>query len=210
MTETPKPPKKRRGRPKLTAAEIEDMRSEIKRCAKILFQKEGYPAVSMRRLAQEAGITVMTLYKYFERKIDILRALWQTIFEELFSELEAGASHIEDAGERLKFLANGYVNYWLDHREHYFMVFMSSGIEQSDVSIFVEDDAILARFAMVSDALSLALPEGADDQIVKLKMDVLICGLHGIAHNLITISSYPWAEPGTLVDEVVNNALRVS
>jgi AcrR family transcriptional regulator len=97
MTETPKPPKKRRGRPKRTQAEIEDMRSEIKRCAKLLFQKEGYPAVSMRRLAQEAGITVMTLYKYFERKIDILRALWQTIFEELFTELEAGASHIEDA-----------------------------------------------------------------------------------------------------------------
>jgi hypothetical protein len=90
------------------------------------------------------------------------------------------------------------------------MVFMSSGIEQSDVSIFVEDDAILARFAMVSDALSLALPEGADDQIVKLKMDVLICGLHGIAHNLITISSYPWADPKTLVDEMVHSALRLA
>jgi hypothetical protein len=35
---------------------------------------------------------------------------------------------------------------------------------------------------------------------LKLKLDGLICILHGIAHNLITISGYDWSAASDLVE----------
>ena len=67
---SPDPPNGRpRGRPTLSEAEASEMRRHIADCAMRLFQEDGYDAVSMRRLAGEAGCTVMTLYRYFDRKI---------------------------------------------------------------------------------------------------------------------------------------------
>ncbi len=44
-----------RGRPARSKQQIEDRRAHIAACALKLFQEEGYAAISMRRLAEEAG-----------------------------------------------------------------------------------------------------------------------------------------------------------
>jgi AcrR family transcriptional regulator len=162
----------------------------------------------MRRLAQEAGCTVVTLYSYYDRKIDILRDLWAQVFEELFDELERQPVAGRDGVSRLTAIATGYVAFWLARRDHYFMVFMSSGVTQSDVSIFVKNDALLQRFAIFRDALAKALEGKAGDAELALKSDLLLCALNGIAHNLITISAYPWTKPEKLVRAAVQGILR--
>jgi AcrR family transcriptional regulator len=191
-------PSRRKGRPVQTAEQVESVKAHISACAFRLFREEGYPAVSMRRLAQEAGCTVMTLYRYYPRKIDILRDLWAGVFNDLFDGLAQKTAAIPAPAQRLEAMAEAYVDYWLHRREHYFLVFMSSGITQEDVSVFVADDAILLRFRAFPATLAAALP-GIDDATLALKSDLLLCTLNGIAHNLITISAYPWAPPAALV-----------
>jgi AcrR family transcriptional regulator len=187
------------GRPARSAAEIEEVRAQIAACALQLFQTEGYAAVSMRRLAEKSGFTVMTLYKYYARKIDVLRDLWTRVFEELFDELDAiAAAHIDPA-ERLLALAQSYVGFWLDRRDHYFLVFMSSGISQEDVSVFVQSDPLIVRFQVFLETLAAALALKPGDLEVRTKMDLLMATLHGVAHNQITISGYPWTDPDILV-----------
>ena len=200
---TPKPPS--RGRPALSKEKIADMRQHITDCAFRLFQEDGYDAVSMRRLASEAGCTVMTLYRYFDRKIDILRHLWAEVFVELFDELDQIATKEKNAIRRLNAVALGYVDFWLRQREHYFLVFMSSDVSQPDVSIFIGDENVMQRFSVIYESLADAL--GAEKDI-DLKAQLLLCSLNGIAHNLITISAYPWAEPKTLVHAAVSGALK--
>ena len=197
----------KRGRPSLSDEEIMDIRRNIAGHAMRLFQEDGYAAVSMRRLAKEAGYTVMTLYRYYDRKIDILRQLWAEIFNELFDALDEIAAQESNAPARLHAIAFGYVNFWLKRREHYFLVFMSSDVSQSDVSVFVADDAALARFSIFYDSVgaALGLGEGAPD--IDLKTQQLLCALNGTAHNLITISAFPWVEPENLVREAVESIL---
>ncbi|WP_425408731.1 TetR/AcrR family transcriptional regulator [Hyphococcus sp.] len=198
-----------RGRPALSEEEMAHTRRRITACALRLFQEEGYDAVSMRRLASEAGCTVMTLYRYYERKIDLLRELWAVVFTELFDALDGVAAKHDDAVERLNAVALGYVNFWLNRREHYFLVFMSSGVSQPDVSIFVESEgAVLQRFGLIYDSLAGALGSAADESEIMLKTQLLLCALNGIAHNLITISAYPWAKPDALVGAAVSGALN--
>jgi AcrR family transcriptional regulator len=188
-----------RGRPAQSPQKIEAIKSRIAEAALRLFQQEGYEAVSMRRLAAEVGCTVMTIYRYYDRKIDILRDLWAQIFDEVFNALDTLAQPHIDPAQRLEAISIGYVAFWLENRDHYFMVFMSSDIEQTDVSIFVQNDAVLARFFVFTAAISACFEDRIDDDALKIKGEVLLCCLHGIAKNLLTISAYPWSDYQALV-----------
>lgn len=208
MTQPHEPRQKARGRPAQSERQIAEMRARITGCALRLFEEEGFAAVSMRRIATEAGCTVMTVYKYFERKIDILRELWAQVFEELFDVLERRAAQHTDAAGRLMAISFGYVEFWLERRDRYFMVFMSSGLSQSDVSVFVGNETVLARFRLFRDSLAEALGNDASDAVLTLKSELLLCALNGIAHNLITIGAYPWSKPEALVGEAVAGILK--
>lgn len=199
---------KRRGRPFQSPEQAENAKARITSSAFRLFREEGYPAVSMRRVAQEAGCTVMTVYRYYPRKIDILRDLWSEVFQNLFESIVKESSSICQPVQRLETVANMYVNYWLDRREHYFLVFMSSGVSQSDVSVFVENDAMLKRFSIFRESLAAALPDVSEAELT-LRSDILLCTLHGIAHSLITISAYPWTAPKDLVRAATQSVISI-
>ncbi len=195
-----------RGRPARSAQHVAEMRARIAEQAQILFLSEGYGAISMRRIASATGCTVMTLYRYYDRKIDILRHLWMMVFETLFDELEQVAETYSDPRQRLEAIALGYVRYWLENREIYFMVFMSSNVEQSDVSVFVQDDAIIGRFMIFKLSLAQATSNTSDSDLTT-SSELLLCMLNGIAHNLITISAFPWSSPQVLVRTAIDSLL---
>lgn len=200
---TAHPPRNRRGRPELSDAARTQMRKNIETKALELFQAEGYGAVSMRRLARELGCAPMTLYSYFDSKIDILRALWADVFVDLFDCLEARMAAEPDPRKKLIVLANGYVNYWLDHTEHYRMVFMAEGVSQPEVSAFMDDPEIASRFMAFFEAVS-AIPDApSSPAALKEACDFLLSALHGIAHCHITMSGYRWSSPEKLVARAI-------
>jgi AcrR family transcriptional regulator len=197
-----------RGRPAYTEADLAERRTRIAQAARRLFREEGYAAVSMRRLAQEVGVTPMTLYKYFPAKIDILRAIWGQVFTDLFDRVDRAVEEA-GAGPRAKLLAaaGAYLAYWLERPEHYRLVFMAEGVTQPDVSVFVGDEVVLARFAVLQETLAEALGPDASEAERAQSFDLLMATLHGIAHNRITISAYPWADPQTLLSRAVDGLL---
>ena len=199
-------PVTRRGRPPLSATAIDEMRARIADAARKLFKSEGYAAVSMRRLAQDVGVTPMTLYTYYDAKVDILRHLWTQIFDVVFDKVDTAAAKSRDARGRLRAASLAYVAYWLDHRDHYRVVFMTEGISQAEVGVFVKDATTAQRFAAFTRALAANLP--ANGRALKEKTDLLLCGLHGIAHCAITMSSYPWTRPEKLVDDLIDGLLE--
>lgn len=207
MTLPEKPQRRARGRPVHSAEQISDMRAHIAACALKLFQQEGYAAISMRRLAQEAGCTAMTLYKYYDSKFDILSSLWAEVFDRLFNELDRLSADKSEPEARLYAVALGYVSYWLENRDHYFMVFMSGGVSQSDVSGFVTGSEILGRFDLFRAILYAALGDNGSSQSLNLKAELLTCILNGIAHNVITIGGYPWSNPEKLVRQAIDGLL---
>jgi AcrR family transcriptional regulator len=196
---------KARGRPPLAEAQLDQMRHRITEAAQRLFQDEGYDAISIRRLAKDVGCTPMSLYSYFDGKIDILRALWADVFSRLFLRVNAAASADQDPSSVLLARCKAYVQFWLEHRDSYRMVFMSGGIDQTDVSVFVETSPVAGDYATFLEALALATDRPMSETVEPAQ--ALICGLNGISHSLITISGYPWSAPDTLVTLLVNGAI---
>ncbi|HXQ45281.1 MAG TPA: helix-turn-helix domain-containing protein, partial [Caulobacteraceae bacterium] len=59
----------------LSPSEIEGFRSRLIAVAERLFAEHGPAAVSMRQLAEALHVSVMTPYRYFKDKDDILAAV---------------------------------------------------------------------------------------------------------------------------------------
>lgn len=198
-----KPPK--RGRPEMPPAQRQEMKLRISEAAKALFQDEGYGKISMRRIAKEIGCTPMTLYGYYDDKIDILRTLWGDVFRELFDRLE---TIDKDAAPQvyLQTLCLTYVNYWINRPDYYRLVFMAEGVTQPDVSLFIDNPDIVTKYSLFLEAIQ-NLERETHTVDPKTKLDVLISAMHGIVHNKITLSGYEWASPEDQIRYVIKGLL---
>lgn len=210
MLNPPKSPSRQRGRPSISDAQRREMRAQIAKTAKALFQEEGYGKISIRRIAAEIGCSPMTLYKYYDAKIDILRTLWADVFKDVFKLMDAPNLESATAKERLRLLSNIYVGYWLANTEHYRLVFMVEGVTQPDVSLFLDNPELIERFQIFATAIAAASDTALTSDAIKQKLDALICFLHGIAHNLITISGYQWSASEELISVAVRGVLSDS
>jgi AcrR family transcriptional regulator len=191
-----------RGRPALTGAEVAQKRENIASAARELFAAEGFSAVSIRNVADAAGMTPMTLYRYFDTKVDLLRFLWSDVLNTVFNSLDVIAKRERNKTKRLEKVSLAYVQYWIDHPDHYRMVFMSEGISQPAVSVFVQQDDVVLRYALFSRCVAEARKQDLGE--VSVEAELLISSLHGIAHNHVTISGHSWHSPEVLVGQFVS------
>ncbi len=188
------------GRPPRSETDILEYRSKIARHALAIYRAEGFGAVSIRRLAKEVGCAPMTIYAHFEGKTDILRYLWADVLTDMSGEIKKKLSSIVPPAERLQIAAQTFVSYWIDHPDHFRLVFMSNDVTRADVSRFIIDDRTLAHFRMFSDLVEVLLP---DDSNVKARTDTLISGMIGIALCTNTIRDYPWADAVMMTDRLL-------
>jgi AcrR family transcriptional regulator len=196
----------KRGRPIQTDQQRQVIREKIVDAARALFVSQGYASVSMRKLAAVVDCTPMTLYSYFERKIDILRFLWADVFAELFDHLDHVLRRTKHADLGLASIGQAYVAFWIERPEQYRMVFLSAEVSQAEVSVFMREDETAKRYGIFFQCLANASASDgslAGQLELKLKAETLICALNGIVHNLITMSDYPWEKPDKLVTTVV-------
>src|SRR6516165_5725081 len=105
----------------------QELQEEILAAARELFVKQGYPAVSMRAIAERVGCAPGTLYLYFKDKDSILAAICIETFSKLDKLMEAIANDKSDPVERLRRAGRQYIQFGLSHPEHYFLTFAIAG-----------------------------------------------------------------------------------
>ncbi|MFT7145404.1 MAG: AcrR family transcriptional regulator [Yoonia sp.] len=192
------------GRPPRSESDIAEYRSKIAKQALAIYRTEGFDAVSMRRLAKEVGCAPMTIYAHFEGKQDIVRYLWADVLADMSNKIQGKLERIVGPVERLQLAAQTFVSYWVDHPDHFRLVFMSNDVRRSDVSTFVMDEETLALIRMFSDLVQVVLQ---DDSNVKASTDTLISGMIGIALCLNTIRDYPWADATMMTNGLLKSII---
>lgn len=101
----------------------EDLKQIILQAAKKLFLQQGYPNTSMRKIATEVGISPTTIYLYYKDKAEVMHALHQEGFKLLTSQFQA-LRNVENAFERLKAMGSCYINFALENRDFYEIMFI--------------------------------------------------------------------------------------
>ncbi len=106
-----------------------EIRARIVDVANELVRREGFEALTMRRLAALSGCAPMSVYSYFPDKDAILAALAEDAFAALARRIETdppidSLAALEDALLR-------YVNFGLANPQHYRIVFTPRAAERS-------------------------------------------------------------------------------
>lgn len=195
------------GRPKQTDHERQQKVDAIIQAAQSLFVAEGYPSVSMRKIAAKAGMGTMTLYKYFPNKNAILHHIWAEFFDELFDLVRSDVEKEAEAKGKLKQMCMTYLRYWVEHPDRFRIVFLNEDRASSSDEFFINHANIAQEMLLVVGPLMQDLSKSVDQSSMMVFLESLMCFIHGIALNVITISEYPWKDYEKYIDIFLDSTL---
>jgi AcrR family transcriptional regulator len=167
--------------------------------ARTLFVKDGYEAVTLRKVAEAIEYTPAALYTHFEDKADLLRALCRQDFGALSGALLAAAAE-PDPVERVVAIGRGYVRFAVEHPHHYKFMFMSMHppeVEPDPEDLADKDDPQRNGYAALrlacADAIAagMMLPEHNDPELLA---QVFWAGVHGVASLEIAMGKDDWID----------------
>ncbi len=105
--------------------EREEMQERILSAAMRLFISEGYESVTIRRIADEVEYTPGAIYSYFADKDEIVFALCKKAAE-LLNGLFKPLMLVANPFERLTAIGRVYMQFALEHRSYYDLMFIMS------------------------------------------------------------------------------------
>ena len=94
-------------RPAATPEQREEQRQRIRRAAVEVHAEKGLQGVSVRAIAQRAGVSTGTLYGYYANLQELMRSLWLEPVAEAMRELEAIAARHRRPLRRIRALLEG-------------------------------------------------------------------------------------------------------
>jgi AcrR family transcriptional regulator len=170
--------------------EKEELRQTILRAAGALFLEQGYDRFSMRRLAEEIGYSVATLYLYFRDKDDLLFTVVDEGFIRFGKQLAQAAASSDDPWERLSALGEAYVTFGLRNPVYYQLMFMW----RTDFLTQARPGEQLPRmeaFGVLQDAVQYAMDAGVmQPGDAETYSDALWAMMHGIVSLAISMSVF--------------------
>src|SRR5690606_31900972 len=111
--------------PPVPASGDTDLRRRILDTTRRLLLDEGYASLSMRKIGRAVGFSATSLYLYFENKDALFHALIDEGMAQLYDRLhDASERHAADPVDRLKALCRTYVDFGLEQRDSYEIMFV--------------------------------------------------------------------------------------
>lgn len=106
-------------------AAMATLRREMLARARLIYRDEGVAALSMRRMAQEFGLSTMALYSYFPSKQALLEDLWLDVFEALLAHLLPASAGRRRPLQVLEAHARAFIDFWEERADQFRMIYMS-------------------------------------------------------------------------------------
>ncbi|CAB3758780.1 TetR/AcrR family transcriptional regulator [Paraburkholderia humisilvae] len=184
------------------------LRERILDASRRIVMREGFAALSMRKIADAIEYSPATLYLHFENRDEIARALCTEGYAQLLDTLQPHLS-VADPAERLKAIWRAYVAFGIAHQETYRLIFMEDPTYVGAAFASAReagDDAGDASFRRVADALDELkaqgrLPGSADSEVWT---EALWATMHGIVALRLTCPVFPRAPLDTVVDAALD------
>jgi len=182
------------------------LRQEILAAARQLFAKEGYESVSMRRIAQKIEYSPTTIYLYFRDKEELIDELCEESFSLLSKKLEKAVGGGGDPVENLKRGLRAYVDFGIQHPNHYRTTFLTV---HEDLSPDQMSGAGRAAFESMLKGIGDCIEAGRlRETDVNAIGQVLWCMIHGLTALQITHRNcFPWIDRERLITMTIDTAV---
>lgn len=198
-----------------SAEDAQQLREDLLAAAMGLFADGGLDAVTMRAVAEQVGVSVMTPYRYFADKAELLRGLWQSVLRDTCDEMRAAVEEQRGGRARQRAMIEAFVGYWEAHPDHFRLVYQTDRVTQHAPKVGLTEMPVYAEMLqLVQDVTAdVAREIGAGTEHQKLAGDVRFAMMLGYLQAALVNRRYPWSEAAllrrTYIDEVMAAVERV-
>jgi AcrR family transcriptional regulator len=186
-------------------------RAEILEAAERIFVAEGYEGATIRKIADEVGVSSTALYMHFQDKACILHEIAQAVFSQLLARNSECAALKLDPVVRTRMMLDSYMRWGLEHPNAYQLVYCDRGPVSTAADAPAPDQPELSRqcydiFAGVvcEIAASGRLRTGAADTAAQ----AMWMACHGVVALLVSRPNFPYAEREELMAVTLDGILN--
>ncbi|CAN1494851.1 AcrR Transcriptional regulator [Caulobacteraceae bacterium] len=191
MTTTLKKPQRSARKPK---GDGHMRRGEILQAAERIFLAEGYQGATIRKIADEVGVSSTALYMHFRDKDEILLEICDGAIAKLLrSNSEISARPI-DAVARVRLMLDAYITFALENPNAYQLVFCGqSGLVSEDKQEATEALGDSCYDVFLSTVHEISANGRLRTGTVDSAAQSMWAACHGLVALLLTKPSFPWA-----------------
>jgi AcrR family transcriptional regulator len=183
------------------------LRAEIVAATKKLLAAAGNSeAVSIRAVADAVGVTSPSIYLHFADKDELIEAVVADVFAELDEAMTTAAGKVEKPLEKLCAYGLAYVQFALEHPEHYRIATMcelGKTAEAGHIDRVLADAAFAHLMATVVACQEAGVFAKGDPLPITLE---LWAAAHGIASLMIAKPFLPWGDKLATANDAVRAA----
>ena len=183
-------------------------RAEILLAAERIFIAEGYEGATIRKIADEVGVSSTALYMHFRDKDEILLEICTEAMERLLSINSEISAQPIDSVTRVRLMLEAYVRFGLSQPNAYRLVFCSSPLADSVQKQATTNEIGSNCFDRFSGVVREIAAEGrlrtGDPRTVA---QVLWVGCHGMTAMMITKPNFDWAAPEEFMRVMIDGLL---
>ncbi len=165
---------------------IEQIKEMALDAAETIVREQGYHHLSTRKIAKAIGYTVGTLYMVFENLDELILYLNGRTLDQLYEVIEPLVQRQDDPKRCIHEMTHTYLNFALQNRSRWNMVFEHRLPEGKDVPGWYPNK-ISELFNLLETPLR-QLHQGESEQEIALKARVLWSSVHGICALALTHS----------------------
>jgi AcrR family transcriptional regulator len=181
------------------------LRDEILLAAeRLLIERGGEDAVSIRAIADAVGVTPPSIYMHFADKEELFVAVCDGRFQELDRLSQEAAAAATDPIDEIRRRGEAYIRFGLDNPEQYRILFM-------DPELTDTGQEQVQKWACLQHMVEAVQRAMADGGLVGDDPFLLTVGLwaavHGLVSLLITKPEVPWPPLDRLIDHVMDTAI---
>lgn len=184
-------------------------RGEILDAAERIFIAEGYEGATIRKIADEVGLSSTALYMHFPDKACILAEICRRTLESLLARNRELAARPLEPGTRVRLMMDSYMRWGLAHPNAYQLVYswprtLSAPLwPEETVDLSVQCFDIFAGVVRELAAQGRLRSGTADSAAQALWM-----GCHGLVALLCARPRFAWADTDELISVTLNGLLN--
>lgn len=185
-----------------------ERRGEILIAAEKIFVRDGYAGATVRKIAEEVGLSATALYMHFPDKRAMLMEIGGKAIETLLAESEAIAASDADPMDRMRGIMWTHMRFALANKTIYQLVFNETPREFA-VQPGREHDLAGAYYrAFAGVMIELAKADRLHGRSPHIVAQTIFGGCHGLVINLITNPNFGFLEPDELMATMVDGLSR--
>ena len=184
-------------------------RAEILQAAERIFVAEGYDGATIRKIADEVGVSSTALYMHFPDKSCILLEICQGTIRQLLERNAEIADKPMDAANRVKLMLESYMRWGLDHPNAYELVFSNvrhiSAVRADEATTADLGSQCYEIFSGVVREIAAEgrLRTGTADSAAQ----ALWASCHGVVALMINRPNFGWAPTDELIEVTLDGLM---